>query len=325
MNKSIDFYENSVLSVLKEHDVKYSLVDDVNNEVEMNRIYLNDYDISLVINHQTYNNSNKFHRRDRSVDKKYHYQRYLDYQNDQKTLFQLYDWDFDSNGLRMLTKQNLIHQFTNQTKIDISTCEIKEIPVKLAKTFLSVYDIKGYSNSRFKYGVYHNDQLIAVVIFSSVNSNNKRYDFELKRWAVKYGLKIDGLLEQVTKRLFEQHEDVNCIYSYSDNDIETGQYQLDSNFTFVSETGPSLRFVSRDNTKSIDTYLWNIMTSVTSEKSVVGADRLLKGLSLDVNTYNLDQYIEEELTNRDGIHKGYDRIYTSGSKKWEISREDLNL
>lgn len=57
----------------------------------------------------------------------------------------------------------------------------------------------------------------------------------------------------------------------------------------------------------------------SNDRTVVAKDALAKNLKVD----NVEEYIETELSHRTDGEKGYNRMFTSGSKKWKIERSDL--
>ena len=64
--------------------------------------------------------------------------------------------------------------------------------------------------------------------------------------------------------------------------------------------------------------------NLNSDQAVVNQDRIKKEFKpYYEEKFNVRKYIETELSHRQDNSKGYDVIYTPGSKKWEIYREDV--
>lgn len=322
--KKLSKYERSVVSFLKSLDLDIYLHNkSILNGFEID-IFIPKLNVGIEINPQFTHHSNQvikdnLKHRITSKEKDYHYKKYLLAKEKHIKLIQLYEWDFVNQSLSHRSINRLTSILKPICKLYARKCHIKELDVKTAKEFLNLHHTNGYARSLYKYGLYHNDELVAVATFSS--STSKQYDLELKRLAFKSGYRVIGGTSKFIKHVFRSHSEISSIYSYSDNDWGDGNSYKKSGFEFVSETGPSLKYVSNSNPE--DTYSWQITSSVTSPKSVIGHDRLTKGLSLELN-YDVEEYIETSLSHRLDNKSGYDRIYTSGSKKWSISRSSFN-
>lgn len=319
-------YEAPVSRLLDELDIKYEIQNrKILKGLELD-FYLPDHKIAIEINPSYTHNSNKYvmswnDSNQISKTKSYHFDKYLMSKDCGITLIQLYEWDFLRGSLVSSSANRLASILKPSRIVYARKCEIKQIDARTARIFLDEYHTNGYANSIHKYGLFYDNELLAVATFSKPfkSKTNSEYDFELKRLAFKTNVKVMGGTSKIISKFFKDHPDVNAIYSYSDNDWGSGSSYEKSGFKFLLETGPSLTFVARHSRSHEDRYSWQITMSTKSQKSVVGSDRLKKGLDLE-SDFNVDEYIETELSHRFGNLKGYDRIYTSGSKKWEYKR-----
>ena len=103
---------------------------------------------------------------------------------------------FEKKGIRVIhifgyqweTQKELIKEKLKailgieQERIYARKCIVKEISVKEKNEFLNKYHIQGEDKSKIKLGLFHNNELVAVMTFGS-SRFNKNYDWELIRYA----------------------------------------------------------------------------------------------------------------------------------------------
>lgn len=109
------------------------------------------------------------------------------------------------------------------------------------------------------------------------------------------------------------------IKTFSDNDLGDGNGYKQAGAEFIGETGPSLKFVSWSD--PTDTYSWQIATTWGAKSGVVAK---LSGNRTFETRSEIEKYIELEMPHRTDEKYGYDRIYTSGSKRWQFTRQTFN-
>ena len=91
-------------------------------------------------------------------------------------------------GYQWYNKQELIKEKlkailgVEQEKVYARKCIVKEIDVKTKNEFLNKHHIQGEDKSVLKFGLFYNDELVAVMTFSYPRFNNE-YDWELIRYA----------------------------------------------------------------------------------------------------------------------------------------------
>jgi predicted nucleic acid-binding Zn-ribbon protein len=84
-----------------------------------------------------------------------------------------------------IVKKKLLHILNkdNSEKIYARNCIIKEISSKECKDFLDINHIQGNDNSKYRYGLFNNDNLVAVMTFKKNNKSIESKDWELSRYA----------------------------------------------------------------------------------------------------------------------------------------------
>lgn len=138
-------------------------------------------------------------------------------------------------------------------KIYGRNCIIRSIDKKVAFEFLNKYHIQGRGQAVYCYGLYHNNELVAVMSFSKLNkakgSTHTEGVYELNRYA-SVGTVIGG-----ASKLFRQFiKDVlpNKIITYSDLRWNSGEMYEKLGFEKIGETTPGYWYVS--GTKRIHRY-----------------------------------------------------------------------
>jgi predicted RNA-binding Zn-ribbon protein involved in translation (DUF1610 family) len=110
-------------------------------------------------------------------------------------------------GIRLITisecdyvdRPEVIHRFIKDTilprkRVFARKCEIREIDLDTAKKFCEYYHVNGFRGGQFKYGLYHEDELLIVAIFGK-----HKEDYECVRLCYKTGYDIIGGWAKIQK------------------------------------------------------------------------------------------------------------------------------
>ena len=289
--------------------------------------YFPDQNIGFELNPCTTHNSNNYrikHFNDQTKDKFYHFDKFKRSELNNIILIQLFEYDLVSPKFEDITIPKIKRLFNiDLYNIDSLDVEINNITqdknkVEYLNQFIELNHSSGVTNANYKYEIKYHNEIVGAALFKKL-SNSK---LELKRLCFKPNYKIMGCISKLIKKVFNDYTDIDTIMTYSDNSYGTGQGYEKSGFTYLGETGPSLLFVNPSH--PLDKYSWQITMNLNSDKSVINQDRIEKGLKpYYEEKFNVREYIETELSHRQDNSKGYDAIYTPGSKKWEIYREDV--
>lgn len=165
---------------------------------------------------------------------------------------------------------------------------IKEISSNIAKDFVNKHHIYGYTTASLKYGLYIEDELIAVMTFTrptrAKNQLKSNYDYELSRYCSK-GRVLGG-----ASKLFSHFIKVinpNVVVSYSDLRWGIGDLYENLGFNFIGNTLPNYWYTN-DYKNRI--YRFNLRKNVNDNPNLT------------------------EWENR--INQGYDRVWDCGHSKW---------
>jgi hypothetical protein len=136
----------------------------------------------------------------------------------------------------------------NQTSVYARQCKVREISSKDTKDFLNLYHIQGYTVAPVAYGLYHSDQLTAVMTFGErrVAIGKPESGYELIRFA-SAGRVVGGAGKLLSA--FIRNRSPERIFSYSDNEWSTGNLYARLGFSLEREIPPSYWYLEPKHEK----------------------------------------------------------------------------
>ena len=123
-----------------------------------------------------------------------------------------------------------------------------------ADLFLNENHLQGAVSSRYKFGLFVNDELLAVATFSALRKMNHTENYksiELIRFAVKGGFSITGGLSKLIKHLSLLLKP-NDLMTYADKDWSTGAAYYKLNFDQVDVIEPQYFNLDEDLNRSLN-------------------------------------------------------------------------
>jgi len=109
-------------------------------------------------------------------------------------------------------------------------CHIKSIDRKEKDDFLNDNHLQGKDRSKFKYGLFLDDELLSVMTFSKCRFG-KKYDHELVRYACAKNVNVVGGFSKLLKHFTRQHD--GSIVSYADLSYSKGDVYEKNGFDLV--------------------------------------------------------------------------------------------
>lgn len=312
-------YERLVMSYLDSADITYI----ANNRTLLDGyeldFYLPDYGIAIECNPNKTHNSNKYATSTTRVmfsnqtkSKSYHYQKYCRAKNSNIILIQWSEQDLEFVQFSSITWPRFITRLKGANnkigarKVDVT----KSSDPKATRSFIAMNHARQNTNATEYWDFSHNGELVGAASFVIKNDTA-----ELKRLCFAPNTQILGGISKLIKSFFRAHTEVQTITTFSDNDLGDGKGYERAGAQLLSETGPSLKFVSWSDPS--DTYSWQIATKWGAKSGVLAK---LSDNKNFVNQQEIDKYIELDMPHKTDQKCGYDRIYTSGSKKWQFTR-----
>lgn len=197
-----------------------------------------------------------------------------------------YEWMYKQEKIKALIRSAL---GLFEKKIYARQCTVKSIDSKTYSEFLELYHLQGSVKSSIRYGLFYQDELVAVIGFGQ--SRFKKGELELHRYCVKADYQIIGGFSKLIKHSC-QESNIKEFVSFIDLAHYNGKGYKKIGFTKVSVTKPSYVYVKGDQ----------ILSRIYCQKH-----KLKKLLG--------DQYNPEYTESQNMTLAGYYKIFDSGNLK----------
>jgi hypothetical protein len=227
-------------------------------------------------------------------DKNYHYDKWKECDALGITLLSICEDEFVEKQNFWLNKILYMTGKLSLTKIHARKCEIRELDN--VTEFLNEHHLQGSNSSRYKFGLFYNNQLVSVMTFSKPR-DNKNKTIDLSRFCNHSEYLVSGgaskLLSYFLKNYGHLYESV---VSFSDNSYSNGNVYMALGFDLVNNLKPDYKYT---------------ISNKTFHKSGFRKSSIFKKFDIPENLKNISEW---------GImqYLGYDRIWDCGKKKWEI-------
>jgi hypothetical protein len=128
-------------------------------------------------------------------------------------------------------------------------CLIKEVSHKESVEFLEVNHLQGNINSSYRFGLYHDGELVSLMTFGglriSLGTKSKEGKYELYRFASKLGTSVTGAFSRLLNH-FEKKVNPKEIVTYANRDWSMNKNVYEKNgFEFVHNTEPNFWYYNR--------------------------------------------------------------------------------
>ncbi len=159
------------------------------------------------------------------------------------SLYQFYEdeWQFKKDIVKSIIR-NALNK--NVNKYYARECVIKNVSYRDAVDFFNENHLQGYCNSKYRYGLYYNDELVSMMMFSKprINTNNKRHEYEMTRFCNKLNTSVVGGASKLFN-FFIKNKKPNSIVSYADRRYSKGALYNKLGFTCYNISKPSYFYV----------------------------------------------------------------------------------
>lgn len=192
------------------------------------------------------------------------------------------------NGKKEIVKDRIISlMHAGRKRIHARKCVVKEINALDCNRFLDTNHLQGHDNSSIRYGLFHENELVAVMTFGKPRFNRK-YDWELVRFASKLGMAVQGGASKLLSVFEKSHS--GTIISYADRRYSNGNSYDRIGFKCIGKSKPNYCWTKQKT---------RLSRYICQKKKL----RRILGNSFDEN---LTEY--ENMTKN-----GYDKIYDCGN------------
>lgn len=195
------------------------------------------------------------------------------------------DWLYKNDIIKSIIKNRL---YAINNKIYARKCEIREVNSKESRKFLSVNHIQGFAKSKYKLGLYYNNNLISLMTFGYRMTNSKR-EFELIRFCNLLNTNVIGGASKLFKYFIDNYI-YDSIVSYADVSMFVGDLYKNLGFYYKHRTNPN--------------YYW-VVDSIRKHRFNYNKKKLVK------------EGYDSKLTEVEIMHqRGYYRLWSCGQDKY---------
>lgn len=150
------------------------------------------------------------------------------------------EWIYKQN----IVKSRLKDLFGMNDRIYARKCEIKEVSYNESEKFLNENHMQGNCMSKYRYGLYNNDQLVSIMTFGQ--SRFKKDEFELIRFCNKLNMTVVGGASKLFKYFINNHPEIKTIVSFADRRWSIGKLYKKLNFFLTGVTKPTYYYIIND-------------------------------------------------------------------------------
>lgn len=150
-----------------------------------------------------------------------------------------YQWKDKKEIIKQKLK-SIIHN--DMEKVYARNCEIKEIDSSVSNEFLEKYHIQGKDNAKIRIGLFHKNELVAVMTFGKPRFN-KEYQYELIRYATNRHV-IGGAGKVLN--YFEKNYKPESLITYADRCWSKGNMYEKLGFIKKGITQPNYVYIKND-------------------------------------------------------------------------------
>ena len=282
-----------LMKFFDELGIKYNVNDrTVIKPLELD-FYFKEYNLAIEIN-GTY-----FHGEYSSKPKDYHLHKTE--LCEEKGIQLIHIWEDDLVNKKDIVLSMLKNKFRkNNIKISARSCVVKNVSAADATLFLNNNHLQGAINSKYKFGLYYNDELVSLMTFgklrASLGTKSNNSTCELYRFCNKLGVTVIGGASKLFKHAVNvlKNDNILDIITYAKRDWSTGNLYKKLGFTFIKYTEPGY-FWTNSRGKRYNRYSFRKSEIAKTEE-------------------------EKEMTEVEIMHKrGYYRCYDSGNLKFHFS------
>ena len=181
-------------------------------------------------------------------DKNYHLNKTLQTEKEEIKLIHIFEdeWIYKKEIVKSRLL-NLIGKTPN--KIYARKCKIREISYKEGSKFLETNHIQGNVVSKYRIGLFYNNELVSLMTFGGLRKNlgstSEEGKYELLRFCNKLNTSVVGGASKLLS-YFEKTYKPKEIISYADRRWSSGNLYKQLKFKFVSNSSPNYFYVNNN-------------------------------------------------------------------------------
>lgn len=250
----------------KGEDELFNFISSITNEtvIQRDRVTLNNTELDITIpsmNIAFEYNGLHWHS-ELLKEKHYHLNKTIECEKKNIRLFHIFEdeWIYKRDILESMIR-NLLGITKN--KIYARECIVKEVSPKEASDFLEKNHLQGKCNSTYKYGLFHNNEIVSIMTFGKSRHfiGNCNFEFELLRFCNKLNTNVIGAASKLFKYFIKKHNP-NSVVSYADRRWSNGNLYNKIGFIKYNESAPNYYYIIGNRRR----YRFNYRKSILVKK-----------------------------------------------------------
>lgn len=170
--------------------------------------------------------------------KNYHQNKFKQSMDNGVELIQIWEdeWYHKKDQIKSLIRHKL--KLTENT-VYARKCEVREISIEEYRDFIDSNHLQGYSRSKIKIGLFHENGLVSVISFCSPRHKSNNVEYEMIRFCNKLNTNVVGGASKLFKYFVKKYNPTSIV-TYSDLDKFNSGLYVNLGFKCVGITEPSL-------------------------------------------------------------------------------------
>lgn len=211
--------------------------------IESDRSILNPFELDIYLPELSIAiefNGNYWHSDSNGKDRNYHLNKTI--QCADKGIHLIHIWEYIYNQKKDIVLSKINNLLGNSMSVYGRKCSIEEIDTDTAKTFLDSTHIQGYCAAATKIGLFHNNELVAVMTFG-IARFDKKHEYELLRYSSKLNTSVVGGFSKLLKYFVTRFAPTSVV-SYSDLTWSMGKVYSKNGFSLKHRAKPSYYYTN---------------------------------------------------------------------------------
>lgn len=182
-----------------------------------------------------------WHSEEKGKDEGYHLNKTEECERKGVHLIHIFEDEW--NHRQEIVKDRIRSIFGLNKKIFARKCVVKELNSKDCNEFLDINHLQGRDNSKYRYGLYFEEKLVALMTFSKPRFN-KNYNYELIRYCSKIGYNVVGGASKLLAYFRKLHN--GSMVSYADRRYSDGNLYNKLGFAKIGVSKPNYWYVKNN-------------------------------------------------------------------------------
>jgi archaellin len=214
-------------------------------------------------------------------------------------LLHIFENEWESTQKQQIWKSIIRNKLGKSNKIYARKCEIRKVSNKESVSFLETNHLQGNAPASIRYGLYHDDILVALMTFGK-SRFNKNVDWELIRYCNSLNTSVVGGASRLFKHFLKNH--TGSIISYADRRHSQGGLYQQLGFEFSHNSDPNYY------------YYENKQPYILESRQKYQKHKL----------HALLENFDPDQTESQNMYKnGYRKIYDCGNQVWIFNRDGV--